>query len=323
MRGAHEDVLGGPDDDRRHTAARWVSLAVAVAVGFAAAQVIDSSSGADPDTSLGASLALVVGRQPYLSAVGDDAPETTMEVTLVNTGASTVRLGGAAVEGSELAWEADRSLKPGQQVAWVLREQHPCDREPDVLSGVATGRQQLQVRLQGAERGYGGSALSLSLGPTAGRLYDDHVREVCKLPRLPDALDLVQGGATVDGDELVVALGLLNLSVRPLRVVEVASSVPGLTGMLTDATGHPIALPLDVPARTRLQIAQGYDYDDPATTPYRLHLSATAPACKALRTATGGDGSMDVYYVDPEDPRKTAARPVFADLVQLFRRACA
>lgn len=204
----------------------------------------------------------------------------------------------------------------------VLREQRPCDRAPDVLSSGGAAGRSLQVRLAGAEGGADGPALSLAMPPTVGRWYDDHVRDVCKLPRLPNALDVVQGPSTIEGDELVLAVGLHNLSVRPLQVVEVAGGLPGMSQTLTDAAGRRLTLPLAVPARTRAQILQGSDYDDPATTPYRLHLAGTPQTCVALRTATGGDGSLEVFYVDPEQPQSVATRQVFPDFTQFVRAAC-
>ncbi len=158
--------------------------------------------------------------------------------------------------------------------------------------------------------------------PPVGRLYDDHVRQVCALPRLPEALELVQGDVAYEGEELVVEVGLLNQSVRPLRVVQITTATPGLTAGLTDATGRPVELPLDVPGRTRLQVAQGYDYDAEGTTPYRLRLTATPTSCTSPRPPAGGDGSTGVVYVDPQEPGTSAERLVFADPSTLVRSAC-
>lgn len=316
--GAPEDVLEGAEpEEQGRGRPRWAALAVAAALGFAAANVVDRSPAgprAEP------SLAVVVGRQPPLESVGDAEPWTTMEVTLVNTGPSAVRLDGAVVQGSDLAWDADRSLEPGQQLPVVLREERPCDREPDVLSGSGAGPQRLQVRLRGGRDG--GSSVDLAMPPTVGLLYDDHVRAVCRLPRLPQALEVVQDGSTVEDGALVLEVGLQSVTVRPLQLVEVRSSRPGVTATLTFADGRPVPLPLDVAARTRLEIAQGWSFDDPSTTPYRVRLSADPSGCAALRASSSGEGFLSVVFVDADDPATTAERAVFADPGELLRAAC-
>lgn len=109
---AAEDVIGDADGGagRERNRARLLGLGVAAAIGFAAAQAVPWPG----DSPGGPSLALVVGRQPYLGATEADAPETTMEVALVNTGTSVARLEGAVVAGSELMWEAEKPLEAGE-----------------------------------------------------------------------------------------------------------------------------------------------------------------------------------------------------------------
>ncbi len=311
------DVLGDDEEAERRPRrpARLLALALAAAVGFGAGQVVDALS-----VEAGApALALVTGREPYLDASGVDEPSTSVEVALVNTGPDAVVLDGAEVDGSGLAWEADRPLEPGQQVTAVLREQQPCEGAPDRLSGRA-GTPRLRVRLQdpgGAEL----PALSLVLPGGVGRRYDDHVRAVCALPRLPDALDLVQARQSRDGDVAVVDVGLLNRSVRPLRVTELSSPVPGLRAVLTDVSGRAVPVPLDLPGRSRSEIAQGYAAGDPSSTPYRLRLSAGPDACVPVGPS-GSGGAATVVYVDPDEPGQLAERPVFADLAGVVRGSC-
>lgn len=320
---ADDDVIGTEPEDRapRPGRSRVAGLGLVVAgaaIGFAVAQAVParSSGGAGP------ALTLVAGRSPDLDVAGGDEPQTTMTLTLVNTGASTVRLQGATVAGSELEWQADRSLQQGQQVAAVLREQRPCERASDVLSGGGR-RNSLRVRLESPGRD-GADVLSLALPQALGRAYDDHVRDVCKLPRLPAALEVVQGSADVGGaadvDAPVLAFDLQNLSVHALRVLEIAPSAPGVTATLTDDAGRPVELPLQIPARTRQEIAQGLDFDESATAPYRLRLTLTPEACSAIRSGAGGEESVGVSFVDVEDPRTIGTRSIVTDLTGLFPR---
>lgn len=115
--GGHPDVLGD-DADAAADGSRWplrlTALAVAAGVGFAAAKLVDRVSA---DGSAPAALALVSGRQPYLDATAGDAPTTSMEVVLVNTGSDVLVLDGRRSRGTGLGWEADRPLEPGRQAA--------------------------------------------------------------------------------------------------------------------------------------------------------------------------------------------------------------
>ena len=316
------DVLAGGDDepDRSPTGLRRLAaLLLAAGMGFAAAQLITPSASGGAS---GAGLALVTGRQPHLEAVSGDAPVTAMEVTLVNTGTAVLRLDAAEVEGSGLAWDVDRPLQPGQQAAALLRDERPCEGPLDALSRPGAP-QRVRVRAHDEQTAERLPDVVLRLPPAVGRLYDDHVRLTCALPRLPEALEVLAGPSTLVGEELVVPFGVLSRSVRTLQVDEVAVAVPGLTARLTARDGRPVPLPLTLPGRSRLAIAEGVPYDDPSSTPYRLRLAAAGPqACGTLVDPSGGE-SVVVRYVDPDEPGVVAGRPVPLDLTPLVERACA
>ena len=317
------DVLVGGDDEHEPSssgvARRWAALAVAAAAGFAAAQLVAPSAS---DGAAGASLALVTGRQPHLEGTSGDAPVTGMEVTLVNTGPATLRLDTAEVEGSGLRWDVDRPLEPGQQAAALLRDERPCEGRLDALSRPGAPRR-LRVRSHDEQTRDRLPDVLLTLPPTVGRTYDDHVRLACALPRLPEALEALVGPSALDGEELVVPLGLVSRSVRPVQVVEVAAAVPGLTARLMDDAGQPVPLPLTLPVRSRTEIAEGVPYGDPGSTPYRLRLAATGPSsCGTLVDRSGGE-SVVVRSVAPDEPEVVADRPVPLDLTPLVERACA
>ena len=116
-------------------------------------------------------------------------------------------------------------------------------------------------------------------------------------------------------------LGLQTRSVRDLQVVEVAGTVPGLATRLTAADGQPVGLPLTVPGRPRREIAQGFLYDDPASTPYRLRVTAGPDACPALRERSGYENVV-VSVVDPQEPEVEVPRPVPLDLTPLLEPSC-
>ena len=312
------DVVGEDDADGRgpRRRPRLLALAVAAAVGFGAAQAVDALS----VEAAAPALALVTGREPHLEATEGDEPRTTLEVVLVNTGPDTVVLDGAQVEGSGLAWEADRPLRPGQQVTAALREDDPCEGEPDRLSG-RPGSPRVRVRVQDRD-GADLPALSLVLPGTVGLRYDDHVRAVCALPRLPEALEVAQFGETRQGGAAVVAVAILSRSVRPLQVTEVSSRLPGVRAVLTDAAGRTVPLPLDVPGRSRTEIDSTPYPADPAAAPYRLRLTAGPEACVPEGDVGGTGESASIAYVDAADPGAIAERPVFADLVGLLSGGC-
>jgi hypothetical protein len=314
VHGSGADVLGqddeGPAAPRR---ARLLSLGLAVLVGFGAGQLVPPLDDVS-DAGDGAPLALVTGRQPFLDAVGEP-PVPSLEVTLVNTGPEAVRLLGAGIAGTALRWEADRPLEVGQQATAVLREEGACDRDPDLLSRqLPAPRVVVQMR-ERPEQG-------VTLDPVVALQYDDHVRNVCNLPRLPQALEVLQGAVVTTDDAVTVAFGLLSRSVRPLRVVGV-TPVPGLAVAVTDAAGRPVDLPLTVLGRTRQEIAVLDDTGDPASTPYRARISAQAGDCQEARAAVVGSGPpLRVVYEGQEQGDATAEQPLFADLLDYLRRLC-
>lgn len=316
------DVLAAGDADAPERSVadgrrRAVALLLAAALGFAAAQLVPD---AEPGGADAASLALVVGRQPHLEVTADEPPSTGFEVTLVNTGTSALRLDSAAVDGTALEWDVDRPLEPGRQAAALLRDEGPCEGPLDELSGA---RPACEVRVAVCDDATGDRLpdVLLALPPTTGRLYDDHVRAACALPRLSEAVDLVTLAPELERDELVVPLGLQTRSVRDLQVVDVAGAVPGLATRLTAADGQPVDLPVSVPGRPRREIAQGFDYDDPASTPYRLRVTAGPDACPALSERSGYENVV-VRVADPQEPEIEVPRPVPLDLTPLLERVC-
>ena len=318
-----EDVLVGGDDGPERSSGgglrRPAALLLAAGIGFAAAQVVAPSRS---DGAAGASLALVVGRAPHLEGTSGDAPVTGMEVTLVNTGPTALRLDTAEVEGSRLRWDVDRPLRPGQQAAALLRDERPCEGPLDALSRPGAA-QRLRVRSRDDRTGAPLVDVLLPLPPAVGRRYDDHVRLQCALPRLPEALEVLAGLSALEGDELVVPIGLLSLSVRPVQVDEVVAAVPGVTSRLTDGAGRPVPLPVVLPSRSRTEIAEGIPYDDPGSTPYRLRITAAgAGSCEALQLRSVGEAVV-VRSSDPDEPGAVAERPVPLDLTLLVERACA
>ena len=318
----HADLLAGGDDEAPEPAVRdgrrrVVGLLLAAVLGFAAAQLV---ADAEPDVVGTASLALVVGGQPNLERTADDPPSTGLQVVLVNTGPRALRLAGATVDGTALAWDVDRPLEPSRQAAALLRDEQPCDGPLDELSG-ADPEREVRVSMRDEETGDRLPDVLLALPPTVGRLYDDHVRWSCALPRLQEAIEVFSLVPEAQGDELVVAIGLQTRSVRDVQVVELASAVDGLTVRLTAADGRPVPVPLTVPGRPRSEIDQGFDYDDPSSTPYRLHLTADAAACPVLRGRSGIENVV-VRTVDPQEPEVEAERPVPVDLTPLVERVC-
>ena len=318
----HADVLGAGDDDTPEPPAvdgrrRVLGLVLAAALGFAAAQLVPD---VEPDRATPASLALVTGRQPHLEVTADDPPITGLEVTLVNTGPRALRLDSATVDGTALRWDVDRPLEPGRQAAALLRDEEPCEGPLDELSGTRLARE-VTVSARDEETGDRLPDVLLPLPPTTGRLYDDHVRFSCALPRLPEAVELVTMAPELEGDELVVALGLQSRSVRDVQVIAPASAVPGLTARLTAADGRPVPLPLTVPGRTRSDVVQGFAYDDLSTTPYRLRITAGADACPVLLERSGIENVV-VRLLDPQEPEVEAERPVPIDLTALAGRVC-
>jgi hypothetical protein len=315
-----DDVLVGGDEAEPSSTGRLgrlAALALAAGLGFGAAQLA-----APADEATGASLAVVTGRQPHLEETSGGVPSTAMEVTLVNTGPTALRLDAAEVEGSGLRWDVDRPLQPGRQATALLREARPCDGPSDALSGTGAAAR-LRVRSRDEQAGDRLPDVVLPLPPGIGRYYDDHVRRVCALPRLDQALETLVGPAALVGAELVVPFGVLPLSVRPLQVVEVEGTVPGLTARLTDADLQPVPLPLALPTRTRTQVAEGIPYDEPAGTPYRLRISTAGPgACAALQGRSDG-APFVVRYADADDPGVLAGRPLILDLAPLLAQVCA
>lgn len=317
------DVLAAGDDEAPERSVadgrrRAAALLLAAGFGFAAAQVVPDAA---PDGPGSASLALVVGRQPPLEATADEPPITGFEVTLVNTGPDALRLDRATVDGTALEWDVDRPLDPGRQAAALLRDGEPCEGPLDELSGARPARE-VRVRVRDEATRDRLPDVLLPLPPTTGRLYDDHVRQVCALPRLAEAVELVTLASELDGKELVVPMGLQGRSVRDVQVVEVEGTVPGLVTRLTTADAQPLTLPVTVPGRARREIAEGFVYDDPASTPYRLRVTATREACPALRERSGIENVV-VRLVDPDEPDVRAERPVPVDLTPLIGPTCA
>ena len=323
----HPDVLVGGGDETEVEDARpapgrargLVALLLAAAAGFAAAQVVPPSPA---DGATGASLALVTGRQPHLEGSPyDPAVGTGMEVTLVNTGTGAVRLDTAELAGSGLRWDVDRPLRAGHQAVAPLRDDSPCDGPLDGLSGGGQARQ-LRVRTLDEQTGDRLPDVLLPLPPTIGPLYDMHVRMTCALPPLSEAVEIVSGAPVADQEESVVQLGLLSRSVRPVQVVGVEVTVPDVTARLTSRDGQPVPLPLTLPARSRREIAEGLPFDDPASLPYQVRLTAGSGAsCQALRAGLGGQARLRL--VDPAEPDVVAERAFPVELSPLAERACA
>ena len=313
------DVLG----DEQPRSLRRPLLAAAVVLALlggtsAVGEVRDRRAAAAQERRLQAvlDLELQLRVEPFLGTSFDAAARAAVlqrPVGLRNTGPRPVTVVSAAVDGLR-ALHGEQVVPAGGELVLDLQQRVPCSPKPPLeRSG---GPLQLQVRT-----GAGLRRVSLPL-PEESRPGEDSARTACgHLPVEQAVLTTLVQATELDGEVAVEAL-LENVSVAPVRVLEVRAG-SGLSFSLEDDDGLALTLPLPLPPRQ----------PDGRTTSVPVRLVARVTDCAAVRTdvlRSFAEGALDTVTVragDDEVPQGLAggSTSLVEDptlLLELVARTC-
>jgi hypothetical protein len=310
------DVLGSDEKPppRRRPAAIGAVLMACVA-SFVAGGTLDGSGDDEPRTT--PRLAVVTSRDVD-AALGDGAqPRSTVELTLVNTGARALQVLGGSVRGTGLSWTGEQLLEPGGQTTAVLIDPSPCmNAQPGLEAQGAT----LDVEV--AEDGSRGLVvLPLQSGFLRG--YDVHVRTMCGLLPVSDALSIALTGDAVDaGRDLAVPIVLRNRATQPVQLVSVSSVLDGTSAVLRTSVGASVRLPLTLPGRSLAQLRQDPTGLEPDDTSRFLAVRVDDGACADLLVRGGATVTVALRHEYADEPGRTADTFLALDLADLVDRAC-